>query len=150
MVDLGAVEVLEKPIGECRGTRTAPGERENDEIFLGPEILLARLECIPTLRVDLSDRRIDRAGRAAAKNQQRGERRRESPCKPLMMSPERSRKESECRSAFSGKHLPCGSTRAATSSHQLIHVNSLPARIDILHHARRASRDRRIWRQPRQ
>jgi hypothetical protein len=50
-----------------------------------------------------------------------------------MMSPQRSRKESECRSAFSGKHLPRGSTRAATSSHQLIHVNSLPARIDILH-----------------
>ena len=79
--DLGLSKELQHPVGEGGGTRAAAREGEDDQVFLVFETSLARLETVPRRRVGLGDRRIDRAGGAAAQqDKERGGEEVESVC----------------------------------------------------------------------
>ncbi len=79
--DLGLSKELQHPVGEGGGTRAAAREGEDDQVFLVFDISLARLETVPRRRVGLGDRRIDRAGGAAAQqDKERGGEEVESVC----------------------------------------------------------------------
>src|SRR5205823_14664537 len=71
--DFSAPKKFQDAIRECCGTRATARKCEDDQVFLVPEILLARLIPISGARFGLGDLRIDRTGGAAAQHEQQGE-----------------------------------------------------------------------------
>lgn len=67
---LGAPQELEHAVRKRGRPRAAAGEREDDEAVLALDLRLMRLEPITGLRVGMRKRRVDRAARAAAEQQQ--------------------------------------------------------------------------------
>ncbi|EXI73393.1 MAG: hypothetical protein AW07_02605 [Candidatus Accumulibacter sp. SK-11] len=69
--DLGAPQELQHPIRERGSTCATAGEGKYDQSVLTLEVLLARLEGVAAVRIDLRDRRVDRAAGAAGEAEQR-------------------------------------------------------------------------------
>src|ERR1022692_3424357 len=64
--DLGAPQKLKDSVRECGGARPAARKRKDDQVVLVLEMRFTRLIPVPSVRVGLGDRRIDRAGGATS------------------------------------------------------------------------------------